>query len=225
MPTRQTTVLTVLALCATVSLLALRSHGQVDASEPGGDGGGTGGGGSAAAPMAVQVAAVPPKLTELEKLATQADILVTKGFTVVGDLAGDDGSTVRVVAVQFTDAGGAKTRGLAVHVRAQSGREAVSYIDADEVPGLLSAVDSLANLQQTDTPLQEFEGHYSTRSEFEIANVNVGGGRMVGVRAVQLLRLTGQLTWASGQLRVTRMQEFGQLLNNAKQVLDGLGSK
>ena len=42
---------------------------------------------------------------------------------------------------------------------------------------------------------------------------------------MQWLRLTGQLTWASGQFRVSRMQEFGQLLANAKHVLDGLAAK
>ena len=221
MPTRKLAIFTILALCATVASLTLRTRGQVD-----GAGGNAGGGNGGAAVGQVGTAAVvPPKLTQLEKLANQTGVVVVKGYTVVGDLTGDDGSNVRVSAVQFTDAanGGSRLRGLVVHVREPNGnREAVSYVDADEIDSLIAAVNALANLQQTDTPLQEFEGHYATRAELEIANVNVGGGRMIGVRSVQFLRLTGQLTWASGQFRVSRMQEFGQLLTNAKQVLGGL---
>src|SRR5438874_1952755 len=104
MPTRKLTVLTIFALCATVALLALRTRAQVDAGSAGAGGSGQG------AAVAVQVAAVPPKLTELEKLANQTGVLVTKGYTVVGELAGDDGSSVRVSAVQFTSAGDPGTR-------------------------------------------------------------------------------------------------------------------
>src|SRR3954470_24797603 len=112
MPTRKMMILTVLALCATVASLTLRTRGQVDGSA---GNAAAGGGGGAAQPGAAG-APVPPRLTQLERLANQPGVLVIKGYTVIGDLAGDDGSNVRVSAVQFTDgaSGGNRLRGLVI---------------------------------------------------------------------------------------------------------------
>jgi hypothetical protein len=130
---------------------------------------------------------------------------------------------VRVAAATFADANDPKARetGLVVSVREPGGqREALSYVDADEIDPLLAAVDTLAKLQPNLEAMQEVEGHYQTRGDLEVANTSVNGTRLAGVRCVQYLPLTSQLSWATSQLRLPRLAEFGQLLAAAKQTLD-----
>jgi hypothetical protein len=199
-----------------VALLSLRTHGQIEPpAAPDAVGGQT-------APAAL--VPVPPPQTRLEKFARQGGIIVVKGYTVIGELAGSDGSNLRVTAVQFSDAMNPSTRqrGVVVQVREPRGNETISYVDADELDGLISAVTALGDLRPTDTPLQEFEGRYSTRGELEIANVNVGGGRIIGVRSIQYFPHAGQVAFATGQFPASRTSELAQLLTNAKQALDKL---
>src|SRR6266480_787869 len=55
--------------------------------------------------MPVQiVAALPPPLTKLEAFAARKNVVIVKRFTDVGVVQSDDGSAVRITAVEFADA-------------------------------------------------------------------------------------------------------------------------
>src|SRR4051794_34686075 len=99
-------VASLVAVVAVIGLLTLRSDGQ---NEPGN------GGDSASSP--VVVLNVPPPQTKLEKLSLAKGTLLTKGYTDIGTLQGEDGSTLRVTAIEIADAN-RRTRetGLAMQV-------------------------------------------------------------------------------------------------------------
>jgi hypothetical protein len=166
----------------------------------------------------------PPPLTRLEAFGSQRGVLVIKGFTDVGHLAGDDGSSVRVMAVEFSDvARKVRERGLAIHVTQNVQNslpaETISYVDEEEVDALIENVAALGKLQANVSPMESFEARYQTRGELELANVRVGGGRMISVRGAQFFPTTGQPIFATASFFPGRMEELHQRLDAARQVL------
>lgn len=210
-----TTLLTFCALCITLAIFSFKTRAQVESPTENGPG---------AAPQPA-FAPTPPPLTKLEKFANQTGIVIIKSYTVVGELAGDDGSSIRITAVRFADSASPSTHqdGIVVQVREPGGgRETLSYVDLDELGSLSDALGTLGALKPSDALLQELEGHYTTHADLEFANVNIGGGRMIGVKGVQFFPHTGQLITAVAQFRVSRTNELNQLLNNARKTLDTL---
>ena len=166
----------------------------------------------------------PPALTRIEAFGAQRGVLVIKGFTDVGHLNGDDGSGLRVMAVQFTDAAKkVRERGLAIHVIAGGdGGQTISYVDEDEIDALIEATGALAKLRSDATPMESFEARYQTRGDLELANVNVNGGRVINVRGVQFIPATGQPLFATAMFFPPRAEELQQRLIAARQVLERL---
>jgi hypothetical protein len=179
------------------------------------------------APMNPGSFLAPPPLTRVEAFGAQHGVLVIKGFTEVAHLAGDNGSAVRVMAVQFTDgARKQRERGLAIHVSENVNNagtaETISYVDEDEIDALIENVGTLGKLGAEASPMESFEARYQSRGELEVANVNVNGGRVINVRGVQLLPATGQPLFATATFFPARMEEFQQRLIAARQVLERL---
>jgi len=172
----------------------------------------------------------PPPLTRLEAFGSQRGVLVIKGFTEIAHINGDDGSGIRVVAVQFADAGHkARERGLAIHVVQNANNadsaQTISYVDEDEIDALIENVGALGKLEAGATPMELFEARYQTRGELELANVTSGGGRLISVRGAQFSPATGQPVFATASFFPGRMEELQQRLTAAKQALARLDNK
>ena len=170
------------------------------------------------------VGELPKPATTLESQAMRTDVLITKGYQRIGEIDGDDGSLVRISAVQVASAGSDTFRGLLVQVRQSrsSSRAAVSYVDEDEIDPLIAAVQNLAKLEPQDNRLTDVDGSFRTRGDLEVINVNNNGARMAGLRSTQLLRPTGQIVWATSSFRVSRLEQFQHQLEAGKQALAGL---
>src|SRR6266568_524452 len=85
--------------------------------------------------------------TRLEALELRKGTVIVKGYTEVGRVDGEEGSSITVSAIELKDATrGTKETGLAI-VAQQGGdtrRQAISYVDFDEINALLTALDYLA---------------------------------------------------------------------------------
>ncbi len=164
---------------------------------------------------------VPPPLTRLEALAAQRGVVIVKGYTDIGTLAGDDGSSVVVSAVQFSD-GTNREAGVALHVsQPVEGRtmRTTAYVDENEIDGLIGAVNALSKLQEGATPLQQFDARYQTQGAFELVSTNVNGGRVILVRAMELRPTSEPPPVAQAQFFLSRLSELGQRLTAAKELL------
>ena len=164
---------------------------------------------------------LPPPLTKLEAIAAQKGVVITKGFTDIGTLQGEDGSSVLVSAVQFTD-GAAKEHGVAFHVGQQvEGRtlQTTAYVDEQELDGLITAVNALSKLQDGASPLQQFDARYQTLGALELISTNHNGGRMILVRALELQPGAVQPVIAETRFFVSRLPELAQRLTAAKDLL------
>jgi hypothetical protein len=163
----------------------------------------------------------PPPATRLEAIASQKGIVLTKGYTDVGELQADDGSRVRLTAVHFRDARGSIEQGLAVTLE-QRGNDTgpvVVYVDLDELDGLSDALDALAKMEATASPLNNAEGVYRTRGDLEVTNHTSNGSRIVTIRATQIILPSGQVLQSSATLRPARLGEIRQQIATAKETL------
>jgi hypothetical protein len=165
---------------------------------------------------------LPPQ-TRLEGLSAQRGIVLIKGYTDIGELQADDGAVVRLTAVQFADSSGqAKERGLAVSVetRGEDAARALAYVDYDEIDPLAAALETLVKLDLAASPLSNVEGQFKTRGDLEFANHTSNGGRVMTVRATQILTPSGQVLSAAASFRPARLAEFRQQVMTAKETLD-----
>jgi len=164
---------------------------------------------------------LPPPLTRLEALAAQKNVVVVRGFTDIGTLVTDDTSSVLISAVQFTD-GDSKEHGIAVHVsQPVEGRtiQTVAYVDEAEIDALIDAVNKMAKLQDGASPLQQFDARYQTNGALELVSTNVGGGRMILIRAMELRPGVEAPAVAQAQFFVSRLPEIAQRLTAAKELI------
>lgn len=163
----------------------------------------------------------PPPQTRLEAIAARKGVLITKGYTDIGEVQADDGSRLRVTAVQFTDARQARETGLVVSVE-QRGIEppVVAYVDADEMDALVEALDALAKLEAAASPMANVEGLYRTRGDLEFTNHVSNCARVVTARATQILLSSGQIAQGAATFRPARLGEIRQQIATAKETLD-----
>jgi hypothetical protein len=163
----------------------------------------------------------PPPQTRLEAIASQKGVLIIKGYTDVGEVQSDDGSRLRITAVNFTDARQSRETGVVVSIEQRGNEGAViGYVDADELDPLAEALDALAKLEQATSPMANVEGVYRTRGDLEFTNHSNNGGRVVSVRATQILLPSGQVAQATASLRPARLAEIRQQLAAAKETLN-----
>jgi hypothetical protein len=157
---------------------------------------------------------LPPPMTKLEAFAAQRTVVVVKGFTDLGTIGGDDGSVLAIAAVQMSS-GSDRAAGVALKIA-----EVTAYVDEEEIDPLMSAIDSLARLQDgAVTPLQHFDARYQTGGAVEVSNVSQNGGHVGVVRIMEISTKTDQRGFASAQFSASRLGELNQRLATAKDTL------
>ena len=173
----------------------------------------------------VVVNPAPPK-TRLEAAAVAKGVLVVGGFTDIGTVNGDEGDSVKVTAVEYTNSSTQEKRyGIVVAVhQPQGNRTAKSYIDDDELDDILNAVQAMQRLDRTVTQLSDFTARFHTRGDMEIGNAASDGSREMVVRSIQIEHASGEIIWATVHQPLARLGDLLQLMSNGKQALDKLKS-
>ena len=170
------------------------------------------------------VVAPPPPKTHLQAMAEQKGVLVVGGYTDVGTVQNEAGSSVRITAAQFTNSQtSAKETGLLIFIHQVidgGSRETKSYIDGDEVDSLLSSLDAMAKLDRTTTTLDDFQARFRTRGDLEITSLDDAGVRIVSIHGVEISSSSGQESWATTRFPLARLAQIQQYLTTAKQLID-----
>jgi hypothetical protein len=163
--------------------------------------------------------------TRLEALELRKNAVIVKGYTEVGKVDGEEGSSISVSAIELKDTSrNTRELGLAI-VAAQGGdtrRQATSYVDFDEIAGLLTAIDYLAKPDPDATHLSAYEAQYRTRSNLEFVSFDNNNQRMISIRAVQVLFPSGEITWSTASFRLPLLASVRKQISDAKEVLDKL---
>ncbi len=163
----------------------------------------------------------PPPVTALESRLAMKNAIVVKGFTDIATVNGEDGAAIRVIAVEASiPPQQDHAYGLAIEIHSQGDHVAVSYVDLDEIDGLISAIDYLTKADATVTQLANYTVQYRTRGDLELSNFATDGSRLIGIKSVQILPTTNQLLFATAYFRVATMGELRQQLIAGQQAID-----
>jgi hypothetical protein len=155
----------------------------------------------------VLTAPLPPA-TALEAFRQPIGSMLTLGFDDLGEV---DGVAVDVREVR--DSRGGRARGLVVEIAGAQGVREQSFVDADEIPGLLKAVDDLVAVTANPTQFRSFEIRYMTRGELGLtASSTRSRGIFYGVEV-------GRLTRARKGITAGEMHQLRTLFEAASQKL------
>lgn len=154
--------------------------------------------------------------TNLEAFAGRSGTVVLKGYTSVGKIKGL--GDVEITAMSFRSGGGSEeSSGILLEVsepRLSSDREAArSFIDYEEIAGLLDGIDHIRNANHSVTKLANFEAIYRTKGGVWITVYNATEGNRV---AVQSGRIGGQ----TATLELEHLDQLRALILRAKEILD-----
>lgn len=118
------------------------------------------------------VSALPPA-TKLEGFKPAAGSVVTVGITHLGRV-----SHVSVDVQELRDGDRAPVRGVVVEVTENRNRQERSFVDSEELPELLRAVDALLEVRTNPTGFASFQVRYATRGELTVTAFNSSDGRI-----------------------------------------------
>jgi len=105
-----------------------------------------------------------PPATVLEGFRAPLGAVVTIGHETLGEVKG-----ISVQIRELRDSTGGRVRGAVVEVNPDKASPQVSYIDIDELPPLIHGLDQLLAVTTNPTQFRNFEVHYATKGELEIA--------------------------------------------------------
>jgi hypothetical protein len=99
----------------------------------------------------------------MEAFNPAAGSVVTLGFEDLGDVKG-----ISVNVRELRDTRGGHVRGLVVAIADDKTRLQQSFVDADEIPELLTGFDALLAVNANPTPFRDFEVSYATKGELTL---------------------------------------------------------
>ena len=101
---------------------------------------------------------------------------------------------VNIEAVEMRDAQGKAVRGLIVDLGDKR-----SYVDEDEIPGLIGACDNLLQVGPNPTSLRTYEARYATHGNLELSARVSERGTSFGIKAGRFQTASRTLTSADIQ--------------------------
>ncbi|MFN8093172.1 MAG: hypothetical protein U0599_13320 [Vicinamibacteria bacterium] len=172
-----------------------------------------------AQPPALQVPPLPlVEPTRLELFMARQGTLLVTGSSRAGAVRAAAGALVTVASREVRDmATGERATGLSVEVRTSEGRDPdrVSYVDLEEIPPLLAALDAMATVQRTETALDRFEARFLTKGGLLFAVFDRGDGMKAAVASGY-----AGLSWT--ELEFGEFQRLRLVLQRAHETLGAL---
>lgn len=154
--------------------------------------------------------------TKLEAFTGTIGAVVLKGYTRIGSIKGT--GSVQLTAMMFRNAAtAAETSGIIIEVHGGGtsySNTPRSFIDYDEINGLLEGMDYISRTDPSVTKLKNFEAIYTTKGDLKITVFNQAGGKLNV--AVQSGRYSSQNAF----LTLSQLKELRALIVKAKQVID-----
>jgi hypothetical protein len=155
--------------------------------------------------------------TRLEALQMKVGAVLVRGSQRVGAVRHPAQGRVEVAALEVIDTGSnLRARGLSLTIEeaGERGREAIVYVDYDELAGLLEGLESMSRLDRGETQLPNFEVSYRTKGDLITSVFSTRGG------IVRCVVSGGPYTPAAISLPAEEVGNFRSLIATAKNRLD-----
>jgi hypothetical protein len=166
-------------------------------------------------PVPTVVQAAPVAVTKLEGFRPAAGAIMTIGHEILGSIRRN--ATVEVRDVR--DSQGNSAGGLTITLvdQASSGRFERTFLDVDELPGILKSLDGLLKYTANPTPFKKFEARFVTRGNLSfVAYSNVAGNIEYALQVDEVPQATVANIESVDMLRLRELIEQGlQKLNMA----------
>jgi hypothetical protein len=158
----------------------------------------------------------PKPATKLEAFQATTGIVMVRGYTTIGTLRGM-GGVVSVDAREFRDASSQARRvtGISISVE-ETGRlerENTSFIDADEIDGLIQGLEYISKVTKDITNFENFEAEFRTKGDFSVVVFNDSSGQL------SLAVSSGRIGKTTAFLKLAQLSELKQLVIAAKSQL------
>lgn len=117
--------------------------------------------------------------TQLEALQLKIGAVIVRGSQRVGGVRHPAQGRIEVAALEVIDTGGnLKARGLSLTIEeaGERGREAVVFVDYDELARLLDGLESMSRLDRGETQLPNFEVSYRTKGDLIVSVFSTRSG-------------------------------------------------
>lgn len=117
--------------------------------------------------------------TSLEALQLKVAAVIVRGSQRVGAVRHPAQGRVEVSALEVIDTNSnLRARGLSLTIEeaGERGREAVVFVDYDELAGLLSGLESMSRLDRGETQLPNFEVSYRTKGDLIVSVFSTRSG-------------------------------------------------
>ncbi len=158
-----------------------------------------------------------PPATKLESFNTNVSSVIFRATSDLGSISVNTGVLV-VRCREITDtATGHKEQGMAMEIVQKDQPEDRLLLDYDEITSLSTAINYLAKLDISMTPLNSFDASYTTKGGFRVAAL---GSRRTGVIqfSVRDARISVKPLIFSRQ----ELTQLGSMVDQAKATLDSL---
>lgn len=158
----------------------------------------------------------PAPSTKLEAFSGRTGIVAVKGFTELGVISGIGGK-VEIDVREFRDASNPKSTiyGASFQVKeiGRLERENTSFIDEDEMDGLLKGLDYIQGIKRDVTTLSNFEASYRTKGDLSFTVFSQNDG------SIGLAVSSGRIGKTSVYLKLTDIERIRNLLSDAKNAI------
>lgn len=117
--------------------------------------------------------------TRLEAIQLKIGAVIVRGSQRVGTVRHPASGRVDVAALEVVDTtSNNRARGLSLTIEeaGERGRDAVLFVDYDEVTGLLEGLESMSRLDRGETQLPNFEVSYRTKGDLIVSVFSTRSG-------------------------------------------------
>jgi hypothetical protein len=160
--------------------------------------------------------------TRLEALQLKIGTVIVRGSQRVGAVRNPAQGRVEVAALEVIETGSnlrARGLSLAIEEAGERGREAVVFVDYDELAGLLEGLESMSRLDRGETQLPNFEVSYRTKGDLIVSVFSTRSG------IVRCVVTGGPLAPAAVTFPAEEVGNLRALIATAKNRLDEARAK
>jgi hypothetical protein len=151
--------------------------------------------------------------TKLEQMFSGSGQVILKSFKEIDDVEAAFDAKVTVTAVKLTNASsGTTSSGVRIDVEEGERHSHSSYIDADELPGLLKGIDYITGVDAEKLAFPDYEAHYQTKGDLDVVVFSSASG----ARAVIA---SGDIGRAQAFVSLDNLARFRKLVAEAQAAL------
>ena len=162
---------------------------------------------------------VPTSKTKLEEFTAKTGAVIVRGFEEIGFLKGLYGTKITVECKEFTDVSSGKVQyGITIEVFKENGnydKDHTSFIDYDEIQGILEALDYISKITKESTKLKDFQADYATKGDLKFSTFSSGNKVLIAITS-------GNIGSVTAYYKINEIGSIKSLIKQGKDKIDSI---